>query len=459
MASTTDPAKGQGKTLSSERVLTGLTAGLHDHYFTHDKNTLFVHGQSAAVRPYIEEHVDVEPQTKNPAFDRDIVFTFGNEGYSSLISAELHVEMPRLSTTGTYVTWVPYIMERLLGNDTDGMRIKFNNSDVRKVTPIQLHLKRRLCHDSSGTRRATYENAVGALADDASVAPGNRYMTCLWLPWSPDAISYQHFFPMHALGTEIEVRWRIPALAELVQSDGTVTIHGSSAVSVPTFHLRTHYVTTEADERYTQGMMLINPSGSGINFKTVQAVSEVRQQVAYNASTTTSVDIEINVSTNPAIFLVCAIRYSDDLLAQGATATASADTLVPQRGDGSTVFAPNWTRLLTANSWHLKEGAERVTPVYANHPWLVSDHGYTKYFPSDPLDAPVMTFTLKPCDEVNALGHKTFSNLRQPTLNLVLPPNVAAGGAEATREIDTIIFEHNEFGAKGSSMIRLFHTN
>lgn len=429
---TVDPQLTLQNTVGKDTVLSYARTGVNDAEYQSETMSLFHPAAPMKCRNYFEEWNDVL-NTNTTRFGTQVTQMFGNEGYSLCQYLEIIVQLPRLvdaatnthpddatyAGTGNFLDWVPFIGERILGDEDTPLQILYAGQPIRDYTSLEVHIKRTLCQDASNQVRAAYLNTVeqGARGADEEI-----YLICpVWVPWGPDDVDLQQLLPIHAFPQEIVLKWSLPRLAQLVQHDiaAGFTVDPAGSILTPQTSLRVGYVTTEKAERGARAEDTFQQYG--LTYKVMHSRREAETIVAAGGGGDIRVPIER--SRNPVVFLAAVVRYTSDV----------ADV------DPVTNDAPNWTNFLTYNHSYMEDGGRRTSNSVSLERWKNDiKNGFTRYFPGDSSrNICVHVFSVHPTVENHGLGHTNFANYNKPSLLMNLPVDAQE------RRIDVISFEHN----------------
>lgn len=420
--------------------------------------------------------VDVQPVQTTPTWGQEVEIRYGNEGYGLLVAAELIYAMPELRDSAasnknpadatyagaaTFLNWKPYVGELLCGNPNERFEQGIATTPLRHYRALGIHCKRAVSMNTYNGERAAYNERVGA--NPTTHTGGEIIIHDVHLPWAKDMYDRNHGMPMHAFGSEFYMRWKLPSLRELVQTDLAHANIASSAVG-PTIRLRLHYVYTERAERAFQASNVISQTGH--SYLSHHIAHETAKTSIADVATTqvNEVSIEIKNNQQPCSFIMFVVRAEEDLLQVGEAGTN--DTNSPPRTVGAVVRRPDPFRFLPWNKcWLNDTSGNRLTSEITRGYWRLSScHGFTRYFPNaDRIqNIGIIPFGHFPSQEGLTSGQMPFKVMNQPTLVVELPALVdqtaADGGvgepAGVTRRIDVMYIEPNTTTAKNGHMYK-----
>lgn len=458
----TDPQKDSLIGVSVDTRLMSSAASIQDPEFTHDKNSMFVPRGSYSHRIHYGEQLDFSPVNNQCSFGQPIKFRIGQEGKSALVGMELIATWPKIvdnagganlhpseggyAGAGTFIQWKPYLGENMIGHheEPNTLTMKHISDPLHEYSALNLHIRRRLCMDDVGSnKRAQYENAVARVSD--STVSTVITTTHLWSFWGLDGENAFHRpFPTHAHGFPFEINFKIPTIAQLVQSDvaaaNLIALTASAATGgQPDIFVRCFYINLEKAEKASLANLIHRPKG--LTYPVTRVVREARVQFTGNGAQT--VDISLKATQNACYCLVGIVRMLDDTKAVGETATHN-DTNVPARSTGLVVRRPNFVNFQGIDSWQVMDGAKTYTNRITGRQWRVGNLlSHTTHFKSTPLlNVAVAPLSLKPDIQDAGMGHITFSALTTPIFRLWVPalPSTETGG---TRIADVEAWERN----------------
>lgn len=473
-----NPYQDSHETIGADQRLAFSQVSAQDPFFNSADQSQFVPKEPVNIRNYFLTHRDIYPAgssvTRIP-FGSQVTFKVGNEGLPNLFACELHIELPVVlgsdatnhptvvgstataqaggGALATFLDWQPYVAEKFISKSGEPARWMYGTETLRSFTAAGLHAKRALCFDSEATTKAAaYKNSVGAIAD--STAAVRYYRLMLPLPQGTDDVNFHQMLPVQAFGQEFVFKFQIPLLTELVRTDctaSTVVASGSGTAAYPAVFMRAHYHVPEKAERGLYANALLKPKG--LTFQTMHIARET--QVTAITSSAQTVKTAIRNSTNPCVFLVAGLRFTDDQSAIGAAGTT--DTNVPIRTVGSVVVAPNWTNWLQWDAVAVMDNSNRILPKRGYDDWQNSVcNGISCFFPCDiTTNLCVVPFSAFPRIENSGLGHITLTALSSPSLWLDIPANATADST-CTRTLDIFYYERNMCHMKDGNIYRWF---
>lgn len=470
-----DPYQDTQETIGADQRLALSRVAIQDMYFLSETHSQFVPKQPTNIRNYYLTHRDVNPvgsTTNRVPFGSLVQFKFGNEGLPNLYALELHIEMPAVYTavgghlagTGpggaaaTFLDWCPYVAERFISKNGEPARIMYGTETLRSFTSTALHTKRVLCYDSeASTKLAAYNNSVGAVQD--STAAIRYFRIPIPMPQGTDDVNFHQMLPVQSFGQEFVLKFQIASMLELIVTDGTPSscvAQGTGSAAYPAVFLRCHYHVPEKAERGLYSNMLSSPKG--LTFQTMHIARET--QVTAISALAQTVKTDIRQSTNPCVFLVAGLRWTDDTYAAGATMTY-LDTNPTPRSIVTTVCNPNWTNWLRWDAVSVNDGGNRIIPKRGYDDWQNSVcNGISCYFPCQiTTNLCVVPFSAFPRIENNGLGHISLTTLNKPQLWLDIPTTASTSSfenASMTRVLDILYFERNMVHMKDANIIRWF---
>lgn len=478
------PQQNGSQTLGKDQLLAINRLAVQAPEYMGAVESLNMPAGSVTVRNYVETHEDVEP-VGTVDFNKWVTFKFGNEGFSNLVAAEVCFNLPRIEdsansdhpedaggTAGasTFIDWVEYVGERLLGDDDNPLRFSHSTETLREYTSTGQHIRRRLCQDNEGTsKRASYNNAVSATTDHTHF--GRAVYVPLHLPWAIDEWETRQCAPLHAFANEQVLKFKIPPLANLLSTDLAVAnCVVASGHSLSCF-LRLHYVVTEKAERARFASLTM--AAPGLSYMTSHIARET-PSASLTGNTGGNIDIEIRNQTNPFHFMAFVVRSPDDLKAVGETGLF-IDTYPTRRVNAGTgkVQNPQFTRFLEWDSFQIMDGSNRVSPIYSsNYQGVSYFKGIGRYFPCD-ISTNIGFFSpcFQPAVENQGLGHGDFTSLNKPILRVTVPtllatnnrtgaadPEYIAAGTNE-RRVDVFYFERNKIHMRNGQMIRMYNVS
>lgn len=455
------PQQNGTQTIGKDQLLALPRLAVQSAEYLGSVESLNMPAGSIVVRNYVETYEDVEPASGTVDFNKWITFKYGNEGYSNLVAAEVCFKLPKLATTGAFANWIPYVGERLMGDDDNPCRQSHSTETLREYTSTGIHIKRALCQDNEGTsKRAAYTNSVGSATP--VLATDNENQWCfvpVHLPWAIDEWEPRQCAPMHAFANEQQLRFKIPELPALVQTDGVPSVASGSLECF----LRLHYVTTEKAERAAFANLTLRQPG--LTYMT-QHIGRETPSSSLVGNTGGNIDIDVKNQCNPFAFMAFVVRSPDDLKVSGATALFQ-DAYVPARAALGVVVRPEPTRFLCWDTVQVLDGGNRVTPLMGRDYLLNSyDKGMSRYFPGDIVtEIGFFSACFQPCVENQGLGHADFTALNAPKVRIHLPDlgvgdyehdNINVPGKNE-RRVDIFYFERNKIHMRNGQMIRVYN--
>lgn len=471
-----DPYQDTQETIGADQRLAFTRVSAQDPFYISEKHSQFVPKEPTNIRNYFLTHRDVMPVGSTDGrvpFGSLVQFKFGNEGLPNLYALELQVEMPivwtltatsHLGGTGptglaaTFLDWCPYVGEKLISKNGEPARIMYGTETLRSFTSVGLHMKRVLCYDSeANTKLAAYNNSVGAVQD--STAAIRYFRLPIPMPQGTDDVNFHQMLPVQAFGQEFVLKFQLASMLELVVTDGTpanLQAQGTGSAAYPKLFLRCHYHVPEKAERGLYANTLSSPKG--LTFQTMHIARET--QVTAITSSAQTVKTSIRNSTNPCVFLVAGLRWTDDVATTGAASTY-ADTNSPARSISSIICNPQWTNWLRWDAVTVTDGGNRILPKRGFDDWQNSTcNGISCYFPCQiTTNLCVVPFSAFPRIENAGLGHISLTSLNQPQLWLDIPTTASTSSfenASMTRVLDILYFERNMVHMKDANIIRWF---
>lgn len=476
------PQQNGSQTLGKDQLLAINRLSVQAPEYMGAVESLNMPAGSVTVRNYVETHEDVEP-VGTVDFNKWITFKFGNEGFSNLVGAEVCFNLPRIGDSsdsgnhpvenayggaGTYLDWVEYVGERLLGDDDNPLRFSHSTETLREYTSTGQHIRRRLCQDNEGTsKRASYNNAVSGTTD--STLYDRAVYVPVHLPWSIDEWETRQCAPLHAFANEQVLKFKIPPLTNLLSTDVASTNCAVAANHSLSCFLRLHYVVTEKAERARFASLTM--AAPGLSFMTSHIARET-PSASLVGNTGGNIDVEIRNQTNPFHFMAFVVRSPDDLKAVGEAALFN-DAYPTPRATSTIIRSPQFTRFLEWDSFQIMDGSNRVSPIYTrNYQGVSYFKGVGRYFPCD-ISTNIGFFSpcFQPAVENQGLGHGDFTSLNKPILRVALPTlyatNNRTGAADPEyhsgslneRRVDVFYYERNKIHMRNGQMIRMYNVS
>lgn len=379
------------------------------------------------------------------SFGSQLVVHLENLGHAFLVSMTMVWKLPKLVNSAdsnkhpddvgstlpaTYIRWVPYIAERIIGDEDNFLSIEYGTQPIRQYSSLDIHIKRVLCHDGSGNRRAAYLNSV---LPGSNVAGRNANQPLyvyhnVWVPWGPDKRDNQCWLARYALPLPITFKQRVPNLRNLIQTNvanaSTIVADPAGDSTTPTLSIRLGHIYTETGERAGGAL---ESFADAITYKTIHTVREAPKVSISSAAQLVTFNIER--STNPATMICLVVREMNDVGPCEGSAT------------GSNITDPDWTRFLPWDWYELQDSGKRFSNRVTYERWMNDPmHGYTHYFHGEyPNNIICIPLNEHPMDEQNCFGHITTKNAHQFQVAIQLPAHTSAN----LRQIDCVVFEHH----------------
>lgn len=412
-------------------------------------------------------YVDVAPlqSAANINAGDEIEIRYGNEGFGLLAAAELIFDLPLVTgTAATYCRWRKNVGEILIGAGNERFEQGLASTPCREYRALGIHIKRALCQDALGSsERTAYLDRCNADNGDESAAAGSaarrncwttaapdhcRVIHDVWLPWGRDKYDRNQTMPMHAFGSEFYMRWRLPQLAQLVESDATGGFVKTGSFNI---RLRLHYIYTERAERAHAANQVLSSTGhSYLTFHLaretpVTAISDTAQTVP---------GIDIKNAQSPVSMLVFVVRAEDDL---ESTGTGITDANLTRSPGGVTIEQPNEFNFLSWDSCWLTDTAGNKLTAEISRQYMRDSgcFGLSRFFPKQDRvhNIGVIPFGHFPGEEGMTAGQMPFKVMNQPQLHIKLPNiSVDGEGPNQTRRIDVFYLEPNTLTAMNGHM-------
>lgn len=452
---TTTIAYAQPETAARESRLGNIDQGATTAEFLSSENTVFLRKDThTALMPWYATWRDIDPENRNSLRFGDMCITYyANEYPSDQSGLTFHILLPaQVPGAGNTAHWVPFVGERILGGISEYLEIKHGQEVGRRYRPHEVATKRRLCmNDIATAKRSQYITQVGG-ADPLDATVAQLIQVQVWLPQAPDSgRTLDHMLPMQAFSEEFELRFKIPALNELIQTNTVAVLNTLIAAGTrPDIFVRSFFFVMPQEQRAASARQALD---NGWSTKVVRCTTERDVEVAANVAAV-EVQIDIEYTKLPVTAFVIEAYYKDDIVAAGTAQTAAHTDPDPLtvRTVGGFIVRPNWRRRIPLTQWWMQEGPERITPKYDMHSWLHDPHGYTAYFPSTPFaDAAVLPFALHPAIETDSTGHIDPTTMNKPRIHVILPPNDAFN-ANQIRVLRVVAWTHNTFGTEKGSI-------